>query len=293
MPKWILYSLLILTVASLVPLAAISVRRAGETSDTRFSIIPDMDQQQKFKAQAGNALFADGRAMRPRIPGTIAQGELREDDHYYRGIVEGEWATTFPMLVDDAMMRRGKERYKIYCAPCHGLSGYGDGMVALRAQDLMEAGKMAPAWTPPKGYHDDAIRARPVGHIYNSITNGIRSMPAYGPQIPVEDRWAIVAYIRALQRSQGASIEDVPADYRETIEMQGEEAPSLPATETEAAEPSGGADVPAGGADGPVRESFDNGGRGGPPHQGKDGQEDIDPGGATPEVAPEDEIGSH
>ena len=116
------------------------------------------------------------------------------------------------------MLRRGRERYDIYCAPCHGLGGYGDGMVARRAADMQAAGAdTAAGWVAPTNYHNDDLRKRPAGHLYNTITNGIRSMPAYGKQIPVTDRWAIVAYVKALQRSQNARPDDVPPAEREKL----------------------------------------------------------------------------
>ncbi len=125
------------------------------------------------------------------------------------GRVGESWVDAIPVGVDGAFVRRGRERYDIYCSPCHGLAGFGDGMVAKRADELLEG-----TWTPPSSLHTDLIRGRPAGHIFNTISNGIRNMPAYGPQIPVEDRWAIVAYVRALQRSQNATVDDVPPDIR-------------------------------------------------------------------------------
>ena len=105
--------------------------------------------------------------------------------------------------------------YKTHCAVCHGTAGFGDGMVAKRADELAQLGKAN--WTPPTSLHEDVVRLRPDGHLFNTITNGIRNMPAYGSQIAVEDRWAIVAYVRALQRSQNARVEDVPEDLRPTL----------------------------------------------------------------------------
>ncbi len=98
-----------------------------------------------------------------------------------------------------ALVERGRDRFNIYCAPCHGLDGSGNGMVNQRAQELQE-----PKWVQPSNLTSDVVRARPVGHIYNTVNNGIRNMPGYGAQVPVEDRWAIVAYVRALQLSQAA-----------------------------------------------------------------------------------------
>ena len=172
-----------------------------------------MGKQPKFMAQEVNPLFADRRAMRPLVPGTIAQNDLRTDDHLYRGLVKGEWALTFPMPVTDAVMQRGRERFDIYCAAFHGLSGYGDGMTARRAVALN-----TPGWVQPSSYHTDLVRGRPVGHLFNTITYGIRTMPSYSAQIPVEDRWAIVAYVRARQRSQASPMADVPVDVRPSLQ---------------------------------------------------------------------------
>jgi mono/diheme cytochrome c family protein len=166
-----------------------------------------MDNQPRFEAQHANALFADGRAMRPPVEGTVARGELRADDHLYRGISGGAWATTFPATIDVTMqlMERGRQRFNIYCQPCHGAAGYGDGIVNKRAMELLNLGTNGTTWVAPKSIHEQQIREQPIGQLYNSITNGVRNMPPYGPQIPVADRWAIVAYVKALQRSQNAS----------------------------------------------------------------------------------------
>lgn len=204
--------LIVLAALALVPFACIARARAVRTSAPRVHVIPDMDQQAKFGPQKVNPLFADRRSARPPVPGTVAQGELREDDHLYRGIVNGDWAATFPMEVDGALLTRGTERFNVYCTPCHGLAGYGDGMVSKRADELLEA-----TWVPPASFHTDLVRSRPVGHLFNTVTNGVRNMPAYGSQIPEHDRWAIVAYVRALQLSQHADIADVPAEIRSSL----------------------------------------------------------------------------
>jgi mono/diheme cytochrome c family protein len=207
MPRRITYALVALFVIGMIPLALILKARVSTSPRPRIQVIPDMDTQPKYVAQSQNPLFLDGRAMRTPPAGTIARGDLRADDWLYRGRRDGDWATVLPLPVTEALMNRGRERYGIFCAPCHGLSGYGDGMVARRADKLQEG-----TWVPPTSYHTAAVRARPVGHIFNTITNGIRTMPPYGPQIPVEDRWAIAAYVRALQRSQDAHLADVPAE---------------------------------------------------------------------------------
>ena len=213
MPRWLIYVLVVLVVLSWIPLALIVRARAATSAKPRIHVVPDMDNQQKFKSQARNRLFADRRAMRPPVEGTVARGELREDDAFYRGRDQGgEWLTEMPVELSLSTLERGRERYDIFCSPCHGLAGHGDGMVAKRADALQEG-----TWTPPSSFHTELVRSRPVGHLYNSISNGVRNMPAYAPQITVEDRWAIVGYVKALQRSQSAIVDDVPAELRDQL----------------------------------------------------------------------------
>jgi mono/diheme cytochrome c family protein len=204
-----------LTVIALLPAAMISRARTSKSPTPRINLIPDMDYQPKYLPQSENRLFADGRAMRPRMEGTIARGQLQEDDHLHRGRIGDQGAASIPLPVTKAVMERGRERFDIHCAVCHGAAGFGDGMVAKRADELAQLGKAS--WTPPTSLHEEIVRQRPDGHIFNTITNGIRNMPAYGSQVSVEDRWAIVAYVRALQRSQNASVADVPEDVRPTL----------------------------------------------------------------------------
>jgi mono/diheme cytochrome c family protein len=212
MPRWLVYAFVLLAALALVPLALISRARATTSSQPRIQLIRDMAKQPKFKTQSGNPLFADGRAMRPDVPGTVARGELHEVAAVWAGRTAEGWVMAFPVQVTDRLVRRGQERYDIYCSPCHGLAGYGDGPVAKRADALQEG-----TWTPPSSYHTDLIRSRPVGQLFNTITNGIRNMPGYAAQVPVADRWAIVAYVRALQRSQDAGIADVPAELQRQL----------------------------------------------------------------------------
>lgn len=210
MPKVLIYGTIVVIFLAMIPPAVIAWARAVSSSQPRIHLIQDMDNQPKFRAQHANALFADGRAMRPPITGTVARGRLNEGDHYYRGISNGQWAATFPPQVALTMdlLQRGRERFNIYCQPCHGLAGYGDGMVNRRAMVLMNLGVNGTTWVQPKSVHEQQIREQPVGQYFNTITKGVRNMPAYGPQIPVADRWAIVAYVRALQRSQNARPDD-------------------------------------------------------------------------------------
>lgn len=212
MPRFLVGLAALVTALALVPVALIVRARTMTSSQPRIHVVPDMDNQAKFRAQAANPMFADGRAMRPAVAGTVARGELRANDSFERGRVAGEWITTFPVAVDELLVRRGQERFDVFCAPCHGLAGYGDGIVARRAERLQEG-----TWTPPSSVHTDLVRSRPVGHLFNTITNGVRNMPPYSAQIPVADRWAIVAYVRALQRSQHAQLADVPPELRSQV----------------------------------------------------------------------------
>ena len=209
LPRWLLFTAIIVVVLSWVPLALIMRARVTTSTEPRIHIVPDMDHQPKYKAQSRNPLFADRRAMRPPVAGTVARGAHFGDSAIASGKVGEQWVVDIPVPVDAVVMARGRERYDIYCSPCHGLAGFGDGMVAQRADVLMEG-----TWTPPTSFHTDLLRQREAGHLFNTISNGIRNMPAYGPQIPVTDRWAVVAYVRALQRSQNATIDDVPDDIR-------------------------------------------------------------------------------
>jgi len=212
MPRGTLTVLLLMASLALVPFACVARSRALKSSLPRVHLVKDMDNQGRFKSQQVNPLFADRRAMRAPLEGTVARGMLNEDDHHYRGLVDGEYATTLPVDIDMGLLRQGRRRYEIFCAPCHGLSGFGDGMVSRRADQLLQG-----TWVPPASFHIEPTSSRPVGHLFNTITNGIRTMPSYGSQIPVGDRWAIVAYVQALQRSQSSGIEDVPSELRSSL----------------------------------------------------------------------------
>jgi mono/diheme cytochrome c family protein len=205
-------TILILASLALLPLALVARARGSKSTSPPVHLVQDMDNQPKFKAQAANPLFADGRAMRPPVAGTVARGEVEADERFYRGRVDGQWVTTFPMAVTLETMQRGQQRFSIYCSVCHGLDGEGNGIVNLRAQKLEEG-----TWVPPTSLSSQVVRDRAVGHLFNTITYGIRTMPAYGEQIPAADRWAIVAYLRALQRSQNAPVDDVPEDIRPSL----------------------------------------------------------------------------
>jgi len=215
-PSGVIYGLIIAVTASLVPFALFAMARESRGPTPRLHAIGDMDWQVKFKSQRENTFFADGRSEREPPAGTVAVGDLREDDHFYRGKQNGAWARVFPPQVEISTqtMQRGQERFGIYCAPCHGLGGNGDGMIAQRADALSQG-----TWVPPTNLNQDYLRQTPVGNLFNSITHGIRNMPPYGSQISVEDRWAIILYVRALQRSRGTNVSDLSADERGKLSL--------------------------------------------------------------------------
>lgn len=212
LPRWIVYGLIIAVVVSWLPLAFIARARAVRSTQPRIHIFHDMGKQPRANPQAASAIFADGRAMRPEIPGTVARGHLNEDDRLHRGQLNGEWVTEIPLPVTEPFVRRGQQQFAVFCAPCHGLNGAGSGPIHRRAVQIQE-----PRWVPPTSLLSEQVRERPPGHVYNTITHGIRNMAAYGPQISVADRWAIVAYIEALQLSRNASLEDVPPAERDRL----------------------------------------------------------------------------
>ena len=157
-----------------------------------------MEFQPRYNAFEENHFFSDGRNMRMPPEGTVAQGLLKEDDAYWRGGDSMNPVAKNPVPLTPALLERGQERFNIYCSPCHGRTGLGNGMVIQRG------------FMPPPNFHDDRIVQMPDGQVFRTISYGIRMMPSYGKQIPEADRWAIVAYIRALQRSQRATMADVP-----------------------------------------------------------------------------------
>lgn len=192
-----------------VAAAAIAAGCRGETSaDPPVHLIGDMDWQPKYQANQASSLFADGRAMRPLVEGTVAQGELREDDAIYRGKSGEAYVATVPVPVDEALLMRGQQRFNIYCAACHDQTGSGHGMVVKRGYPI------------PIDLASDHVRALPDGQIFDVISNGVRNMPSYRKQIPVEDRWAIVTWVRVLGQSQHATIEDVPREKRDRIDAE-------------------------------------------------------------------------
>ena len=165
----------------------------------------DMHDQPKYIPLREAPFFTDQRSARPLVPGTVARGHLNDDALLYTGKINGADSTVFPFPVDDRVMVRGRERFNIYCSPCHGRTGIGDGMVVRRG------------YRRPPSYDEERLRTAPVGHFFDVITNGFGAMPDYAAQVKVEDRWAIIAYIRALQMSRHATLADVPAAEREKL----------------------------------------------------------------------------
>jgi mono/diheme cytochrome c family protein len=165
-----------------------------------------MTDQPKYKPYAPSSFFADGRSARPLVADTVARGFLRTDEHFFKGNVNGKVADSLPLPLTRALLERGQERFNIYCTPCHDRVGNGQGMVVRRG------------YRRPPSYHIDRLRQAPLGHFFDVMTNGFGVMPSYAAQVPPRDRWAIAAYIRALQLSQHATLADVPAAIRQQLQ---------------------------------------------------------------------------
>ena len=167
----------------------------------------DMHDQPKYVPMRASTFFGDERSARPVLAGTVARGQLRDDPMLYTG-KDGGGAdvTAFPFAVDGRALARGQERFDIFCSPCHGRTGEGDGMVVQRG------------YRRPPSFHQDRLRDAPVGHFFDVITNGFGAMPDYATQIKAVDRWAIIAYVRALQLSEHATLADVPAAERGALD---------------------------------------------------------------------------
>ena len=249
-------------VLSVVALLVVLKMRITHSSSPRFHVFYDMDFSPAKDAQQNSTLFADGRAMRPDVPGTVARGDVGEDLDFLTGIdmealaqvdapraerlvrgfvsplpqeeeskaseqASGEaakpapsvmdttpWLKENPLPITTEFVERGQKYFGIYCSVCHGMNGGGNGLVNRRARKILAA-----TWIPPSSLHQDILYEDKYadGKLFNTISNGIRKMPGYGAQIKTRDRWAIVAYVRALQRSQNASIDLVPADQRQEV----------------------------------------------------------------------------
>jgi len=163
-------------------------------------LVQDMATQPKNRPLSPSSFFEDGRSERQPVENTVARGSIADDD-----LIVPRDSNNFPLPVNRDLLDRGEERYKIFCTPCHGLQGDGNGMISMRGMKH------------PPSFHQDRLRQAPNGYFYDNITNGFGAMYGYSAQIPPRDRWAIIAYVRALQLSRSAKVADLPAELREKL----------------------------------------------------------------------------
>ena len=195
-----------ITVFLLSLLFLVSCLQERPSKQPPIHLNPNMDDQPKYQAMEESKFYTNKSAMRMPIEGTVARGQLNENTVYFNGKnPNGTFVRKLPMAVTSELLRHGQKRFDIFCAPCHGRTGYGQGIVVKKG------------FLPATSFHLDRMRQVEDGHIFDVITNGIRNMPSYKYQVPVADRWAIVSYVRALQRSQNAKKDDVPEDIRQTL----------------------------------------------------------------------------
>ncbi|QXD22903.1 cytochrome c [Opitutia bacterium ISCC 51] len=194
-----IYALAVISVVSILGF------RGTTFTEPPLEVFPDMDDQSKYKPQGTSAFFADGRTDRIPVTGTIARGNLKDDEFLHFGKDGDAWAKGFPMPVTSELIELGAAKYQIYCTPCHGGTGDGNGVTKFRGMVV----------TPT--YHDDRLRDMPEGEIFNTVSNGIRLMGGYADKLSTEERWAVIAYMRVLQRAQNASVEDVPQANRKDL----------------------------------------------------------------------------
>ncbi len=178
----------------------------------------DMHDQPKFVPQRGTTLYADGRSARPQVENTVGRGQLHEDTYFYTGLSNGVEGNSYPFPVTMEVLQRGQERYNVYCTPCHSRVGNGAGMIVQRG------------YRPAGDFHTDRLRNAPLGHFFAVMSNGYGAMPDYSAQLTPEDRWAVVAYIRALQLSQNATAADVASGQQAKPLSDIAEKEGLPAT---------------------------------------------------------------
>ncbi|HEV8253459.1 MAG TPA: cytochrome c [Vicinamibacteria bacterium] len=171
-----------------------------------FACRQDMHDQPRYKPYAKTDFFGDARSARAQVEDTVARGQLRDDARLYAGKEGGQPVAEIPLPITIKLVRRGQERYRIYCTPCHGQLGRGDGMVVQRG------------YRRPPSFHIDRLRQEKAGYFFDVMTNGFGAMPDYAAQIAPEDRWAIVAYVRVLQLSQNAAVEELPAEARAQLQ---------------------------------------------------------------------------
>lgn len=218
------FALFLLGVCGVLALAGF---RGSKSTQPPIEVFPDMDHQPKFQPQHPSSFYADGRAARKWVEGTVPVGYTLPGRYLQTGAKNATFSAGFsnfpdyvntgamgdvygdglPVQVTEELLDRGEERFNIHCAPCHGRTGLGNGIV----QNIS-------AWATVANLLDDRIRQQPDGQLFSTITNGKNTMGAYGPNIALEDRWAIVAYLRALQRSQGAVAADLPPELQSQLE---------------------------------------------------------------------------
>ena len=167
----------------------------------------DMHDQPKYRPLRGSEIFADKRSARPLVEGTVARGTLREDAVFFTGKTADGFVSELPVELTAQLIARGQSQFQVFCAPCHGRTGRGDGMIVQRG------------FKKPSSYHVDRLRQMPIGYFYDVISIGFGAMSDYAAQVPPQDRWAIAAYIRTLQLSQHAPVADVPEDKRALLEQ--------------------------------------------------------------------------
>ncbi len=262
LPRPIILAALLVVVSGLIPAMIILNMRAGFSTAPRFHVFFDMDFQPKKKAQQTTTIFADGRSMRPQVKGTIARGQLEEQDPFYLGydptkltavdsknlsmfvsiqtakLSDGSsqapadgssqtptapapvapalnlpWTEKLPIEANEDSMALGKLKFETYCAACHGYAGFGDGLVHKRADSLAQG-----YWLPPTSMHIDRVRKQPVGQIFHTITKGQGKMASYASSLSPKERWAVVLYVKALQKSRNAGIDDVPVELRSKLD---------------------------------------------------------------------------
>jgi mono/diheme cytochrome c family protein len=178
-------------------LASTAACRGQVSEEPPVRIIPDMQWQPKYMPQGETATFPDKRQERTPVEGTVARGELREDDAFYRGKQGEAFINKVPVPVNAETIRRGQERFNIYCTPCHDQTGSGNGLAVQHG------------FPKPVSLHEDHAMGLPDGEVFSIITNGQRNMPSYAAQIPEKDRWAIVSWVRVIQRSQHTTLADL------------------------------------------------------------------------------------
>jgi mono/diheme cytochrome c family protein len=165
----------------------------------------DMQDEPRYKPLAESDFFSDHRSARPQVDGTVARGYLRIDEARYTGKIDGQDVDEFPIPIAKADIERGQARFNIYCTPCHGRLGDGNGLVVLRG------------FKQPPSYYEDKLMRAPVGHFFDVMTNGFGAMPSYASRVVPDDRWRIAAYIRALQLSETVKVTDIPPAQRQNL----------------------------------------------------------------------------